>query len=839
MDSYPSAEDIARNLDGAPLQVAVLDEAGVIRSISRAWHVEGLPARYFEIGASYPDFWAAAAGSNRVLASQAVRALEAVLAGAVGMATFECPAGAIGTAGTFRVVASRLAAPHPPGVVVVHLGDKWRDEMALALEASEINLELVLDAAPALIAYIDSEQRYSLANGAYQRWYGLRPKDIIGRRIRDIVGDAAYAKLQPNILTALRGQSVDFEGWMAYRYGAPKYVRVSYRPRRGRDGKVHGFFVMIHDLTDRQVAEEALAAEKELAELTLQSISDAVITTDAEGRIDNMNVAAELLTGWTKKDARHRPLERVFKVLDEDSLQPIVDPIQPCLRHGVPSWLDDAILVHREGREHLIAARMAAIRRPSGEIVGAVLTFQDVTKERNLARRVAHQATHDPLTGLPNRLLFKDRLEHAMRRARRQQTQLALMILDLDHFKNVNDTMGHIFGDRLLGKVAERLKETVRDSDSLARLGGDEFAIIQTDLRDQAGAAVLADKIIEAVMLPFTIDNQEVPSSTSIGIAFLEDDTVDVDQLVRNADMALYRAKADGRNRFQFFVREMDTETKHRLMIERELYQAVEEEQLTLRYQPQVGLPERRLTGAEGLLRWRHPERGLLPPDKFLRIAESTGLIRTIGIWVLNQACGQAAVWLASGLPVDVAINLSMVQIKQPALTLQIERILAEARLPATHLEVEISECLLADPRQQPDLRRTMHELAELGVRVTLDDFGAGHVPLAELKRLPVSRIKIDRSLIGAIGDGGDGDAVARAVIHLGQDLGKRVVAKGVDAQVQLDFLLREGCDEAQGFLLGMPQTAAEIAGLLRKAWRPGDPTAIPAPTKRARKQSG
>ncbi len=797
----PSALTIARDLDGAALHVAILDGAGRILSLSPAWQqlavAAGLSAGAMKPGSDGSGLF----GGSSTAAIRLQAALHGLQTGREDAITLQTSVG--------LVIATRLVQAEPASVMLL-LWPAVPPSESVEPGTGEAYLQPILDAVPAMIAYIDRNQRYRLVNRRYGQCFNRPAAEIVGLSVEELVGRELYAALAPCIRTAFNGQPAELEREVPCRDGNRRYMRIAYRPHRGPDGGVLGLVAMTQDLTERKQMESALAAEKELAQLTLQSITDAVITTDAEGRIDNVNVAAEILTGWNRDEAKGQPVGQVFRIMHPTTMQPVEGPVEACIQGGVPSWVNDAVLIDREGVEFLVATRVAPIRRPSGEIVGAVLVFQDVTKERRLARRVAHQATHDALTGLPNRLLFRDRLQQALQFARRHRTCVALMLLDLDHFKDVNDSLGHLFGDRLLCAVAKRLRTTVRESDTLARLGGDEFAIVQTGLRDHAGAAVLADKIIEAMMQPFVIDGHEIDTSTSIGIAFFGQDDLAADQLLKNADMAMYRAKADGRNRFQFFLREMDTEIKHRRLVERDLREALEGEQFSLHYRPQVELASRRIVAYESQLCWRHPKDGLLAPDAFMTVAETTGLSRPIGLWALNQVVAQARSWLAAGHQAEIGLSLSPAQLKQAALPLQIERVLANAKLSACHLTLGIPENLVA-ALAAPDLRRSLHTLAARGIQLTVENFGTGHASLVELRQLPIRKLRLDRSLVEAIGQDEDLEAVLRAAIALGRSLGKRVQADGVATEQQLKGLIEAGCDEALGPLFGEPRPGGQI----------------------------
>ena len=389
------------------------------------------------------------------------------------------------------------------------------------------------------------------------------------------------------------------------------------------------------------------------------------------------------------------------------------------------------------------------------------------------------------------------------------------MIVDLDYFKEVNDTLGHSLGDALLGAVAARVRDMVRASDTLARIGGDEFAVIQRGLRGSNGAAVLAQKVIEAVTKPFVIGHQEIHLSASIGIALAPGDGGGHDQLLRNADLALYRAKKDGRGCWRFFDESMHREVMLRRTLERDLRQALQRSQLGVVYQPQLDPRTNRIVSAEALLRWRHPDRGMIPPGEFIPVAETSGLIRPLGQWILDEACQQASTWAQAGHPLRVAVNLSPAEMRGDELLTTIDQVLGRHGLPPALLELEITERLFMEPSDSA-VSACVRGLAHRGIRLAIDDFGTGYSSLAYLRRLPVSKIKIDKTFVQGIGHDAEDEAVVLAVIALAKRLGKAVIAEGVETKLQLEFLRQHGCDGVQGFLLGRPTTAERFSRLLQ-----------------------
>ena len=425
--------------------------------------------------------------------------------------------------------------------------------------------------------------------------------------------------------------------------------------------------------------------------------------------------------------------------------------------------------------------------------------------EKKLADQHLNYLSHyDKLTGLANRELFRDRLGQAVTRADRKGHLVALLFLDLDRFKSINDTLGHLAGDELLVAVSNRLKTCVRKADTIARLGGDEFTIVLEDVGSAFDAELVCRKIIQALEQPLEIQGQEIYATTSIGVTFFPSDATEVTGLIRNADVAMYRAKDEGRNKYHLFTADLNAKAVERLSIESALRHAIERDELFLCYQPKINLQTGDVLGVEALLRWQHPLRGLVSPVDFIPVAEETGLIVPIGDWVLRRACEDALRWSAAGIDnVNVAVNLSARQFRQGDLQKTIEGLLYELEFDPNRLELEITESLLMDDTEASQV--ALYDLKALGLGIYLDDFGTGYSSLAYLKKFPIDGLKIDRSFIRDIPGDSDDEAITRAIVALSAALRLKVVAEGVETQSQLDFLLQEGCDEVQGFLFSKP----------------------------------
>jgi diguanylate cyclase (GGDEF)-like protein len=461
--------------------------------------------------------------------------------------------------------------------------------------------------------------------------------------------------------------------------------------------------------------------------------------------------------------------------------------------------------------QHLADGRIVQTYQQPMADSGWVSTFEDVTERRRAEAQIAHMSRHDALTDLPNRVLFREHMEKTLPRVRRGEP-LAVLCLDLDDFKGVNDSFGHAAGDTVLQSVAARLRECVRETDTVARLGGDEFAILQVGGTQPTQATALAERVVEMLARPFEFAGHQLVIGASVGIAVSPSDGDHPDQLMKNADLALYRVKQDGRNGFRFFEPEMDAKMKLRRGLEVDLRKALAQGEFELFYQPVVNLKRNEIDGFEALLRWRHPERGMVAPVDFIPLAEEIGLIIPLGEWVLRKACAEAAAWSRD---LTVAVNLSAVQFRSKNLVATVVSALAASRLPATRLEVEITESVLMQDNEATVA--VLHQLRELGVRISMDDFGTGYSSLSYLRQFPFDKIKIDRSFVRDLAERGDSLSIVRAVTGLGLSLGMTTTAEGVETSEQLDVLRAEGCTEVQGYVISPPRPANEVMSLLKQ----------------------
>ncbi|MER8776556.1 EAL domain-containing protein [Mesorhizobium sp. M0977] len=656
------------------------------------------------------------------------------------------------------------------------------------------------------LCMFDADERMIICNRNYISIFRLDAEVVRpGIRFFDILQhsvDIGIASQSAEQLYAIRKPYIDQAKPSTYEetLADGRIVNISHRPLASG-----GWVSIYEDITEQRRAEQELKEQHRRFDAALANMSQGLLMYDADGKLIVRNERflelyhvrpADLPLGMSHRDAFKRLLELgIYTKLDPDSE---ISQIEACLRAGKTH------VTHR----HLADGRTLLVARRPMSGGGWVATFDDVTERRRVEERMTHLAHHDTLTNLPNRSMLRERLDQAL--SETKDGSLAIFSLDLDHFKAVNDTWGHPSGDWLLKCVAERLQRCLRnETDVVARFGGDEFVIIQFNLKSPGDAEKLAKRIVEIIGKPFRDKRHDMRVGISVGIALFPNDGKDTDTLLKNADMALYRAKSEGRNLYRFFEPAMDAMVRARRALEIDLRAALSRREFELDFQPIMNIASGEIVGAEALMRWRSPVRGLVRPDDFIPAAEETGLIVPLGEWALRKACTTAAGWA----PLRIAVNVSAVQIKSGTFARSVISALAFSGVPANRLELEITETVLMD---ESDLvLKTLRQLRDLGVRIALDDFGTGYSSLGYLRRFPVDKIKIDRSFTRDI-DSRDTAAIVRTIIGLGAQLGITVTAEDVETEAQLEFLQKEGCVEAQGYLIGVPSKASDINRLLK-----------------------
>ena len=559
-------------------------------------------------------------------------------------------------------------------------------------------------------------------------------------------------------------------------------------------------------------SQELLQANSEMRavfERLINSNVDGVLAFDREGRFTVWNPAMEQITGLKKSDVLGKDVLEVFPVMKETREERFIHEAL----HGKAGIVKDRIY-HRSGREpSFLEAHYGPVLNEAGRVVGGFALIRDISERKRSEARLQQAVNYDALTGLPNRTLFLDRLAQAVSRTFWRKRLVAVLLLNLNRFKLINDTLGHNVGDQLLKAVSERFVTCVRDGDTVARLGGDEFAVILEDIAVAQDVLIIVQKVLEAFKRPFLSVDRELFANPGIGISLYPNDGEDVETLLKNADTAMSRAKELGKG-YQFFSPEMNAKATKRLVLESSLRRALERQEMLLHYQPRVDLSTGQITGMEALVRWQHPDLGLVPPVEFIPLAEETEVIFPLGEWVLRTACRQSKIWKRDGFRlIPVAVNLSPRQLRHQELVEVVERVLKETDLDPNHLELELTESVLLENNETTI--GTLRQLQRMGIQIAIDDFGTGYSSLSYLKRFPINCLKIDRSFVADVSSDPDNAAIVKAIITLAHSLNLKVIAEGVETTKQLDFLRSMGCHEMQGYLFSKPVPVDQATRLL------------------------
>ena len=572
----------------------------------------------------------------------------------------------------------------------------------------------------------------------------------------------------------------------------------------------------LRNAIERKAVEDALYLEKQRALVTLSSIGDAVLCTDCSGNVTYLNFVAEIMTGWGREEANGLPLTEVFRIIDAATRQTAKGPLEMAVEQNSAAGLTlNSVLIRRDGREFAIENSSAPIHDRAGRVIGSVIVFHDVSASRVMSLEMTRLAQHDFLTGLPNRVLLFDRINQSISLARRKNRSIAVMFVDLDRFKEINDLYGHDAGDKLLQSVSKRLLAGVRGSDTVSRLGGDEFVILLSEIHYPDDAGKSAKKILLSLCAPCSIGGQNLRVEGSIGISVYPDDGEDAETLIKNADAAMYHAKEKGRNNFQFFKNEFRLKSVRRQFIEGDLRRALDRAKFLLHYQPKVDLHTGKIAGAEALIRWRQPDRELIRPSLFIPVAEDSGLIVQIGRWVLHEACRQAREWQDAGLPyLLISVNASAAEFRSKTFVAGVRGALDETRLDARYLDIELTERILVV--NDETVVSVLRELKQMGIHLEVDDFGTGYSSLSYLQDFPVDVLKIDQSFVHRITSDVHDSPIVRSIVDMGRNLNLRVIAEGIETPQQLAVLQSERCAEGQGYLLGRPMPSAQFAHLLQ-----------------------
>ena len=676
-----------------------------------------------------------------------------------------------------------------------------------ALPADEFSADqfrLLADNVPALIACYDAvTQRCLFANKQYARTFGLDERTILGRTFAEVIGEKAASEIAPYVDHVLeKREAVTYERQLKAPDGSPRWIEVNLLPHLGPDGSPQSSFVLISDITKHRLAERAVRESEERLAKFMQASAEGIVF-HKDGLVTDANPPLLDLIGFTLPEILGR---HVLSFIAPEHVARVL-----AVMSAGQETTYELEIVHKDGSLVPVEFIVRTMLR-NGERI-RMTVVRDMRDRHAAQARILHLALHVLLTGLPNRGAFMERLDQLMATARDNEGRLALLFVDLDHFKRVNDSLGHLVGDTLLKTVAARITECLRASDLVARFGGDEFMVLLPIAQQREDAEEVAHKLLRAIAAPLEVEGQSISVSPSIGIAFFPDDGDDPATLIKHADTAMYVAKSRGRANCQFFESSMASVAYEALLLEVQLGQALERGEFELLYQPMVRASDGICVGLEALIRWHHPERGLLGPDDFVPVAEQRRLMQRIGRWTMRQALRSARAWQAmrpDGAALPVAVNLSSLEFHAADFADSISDLLLSEGVPGHWLELELTERVLMDDIDA--VKTTLKQLKRLGVRVAIDDFGTGQSSLAHLRELAVDKIKIDRSFVTSLPHDAGAHAIARAVVQLAHGLKLAVTAEGVETEAQRQALSAMHCDELQGYLISRPLGAAALA---------------------------
>ena len=685
----------------------------------------------------------------------------------------------------------------------------YAERTIIGIRAANRTLHSVLESTADAYLAVDRRWRLTYLNAKAEKLFDARRELVLGQGFWDVFPEAASSFYKPFKRSMERGEERTFEGFYSAR---GIWLEVHTTPG------TRGMSFYLRDVTERRQREQSLRESNQRLQTILHSAGDGILSIDRHGVIETFNKAAECIFGYSANEAIGC---NVSMLMPEPHAGRHSTYIEHYLRTGMATLIGkgarEVTAVRKDGSFFPMDLAVSEMHLSDERyFVGIV---RDITERKQAQEALEYISNYDPLTSLPNRSLLRDRLDHALHQAHRDEHLVAIMFLDLDRFKNINDTLGHALGDQLLRQVARRIEHCVREGDTVARLGGDEFVIVLEHINHVDNAALVAGKILDTLTKPMHLSGHEVIVSASIGITIYPFDDDNIDDLLKDADAAMYRAKERGRNNCQYFTADMTAHALEHMHLEQHLRRALERDEFELFYQPQLDLTCGEVIGVEALLRWRHPERGLVSPADFIPILEETGLIRPVGDWVLRTACRQQLAWRVQGLPpLRMAVNLSARQFHQHDLLGTVNEILQETGLDASDLDLEITEGVLVENVSSTVDMLEAFEL--MGVRLAIDDFGTGYSSLSYLKRFPLHTLKIDQGFVHDVTEDGDSAAIVQAIIALAHSLRLGVIAEGVETEEQLAFLRREGCREVQGYLFCRPLPAAELAEWLTRNHR-------------------
>lgn len=694
----------------------------------------------------------------------------------------------------------RTQYSHPPACRARAAGDAPDEADAISQRYHSL---FVMNPDPVL--ELDLDARFVQINPACERVSGYSQAELAGKPFETIIAPEFIASARQHFQDARAGSHSDHEMRCLHRDGSHFELAIAYMPI-AVDDRVAGVYGVAKDISARKRKETYIR----LAANALNNMAEAIIITDPRREIVWVNPAFTAITGYTLRDVvGKRP-----DIIDADTNGAAGYAAAVASTELADHWQGEIVCRRKSGHLFTSLVSLNAVRE-RGEIINYVAVLTDISALKNYQSRVDFLVSHDPLTRLPARGLFEHDLTLAIEQTRADNKTLGVAVIGLDGFKMINDSLGRKIGDAVLREAAERMADNLREIDIVARLGGDQFAVMLADVEGPGNIGLAINKLFRTLAEPFIVHGDHLFLSASAGISYYPKDGEDAATLTRNADAAMYQAKRRGRNLYHFYDPGINRKVHDNLRIANGLRRATERGEFVLHYQPSIALTSGALVGVESLLRWQHPEFGLIPPDRFIGMAESMGLIRRVGDWVLETACRQAVEWQRSNYrPLRIAVNLSAFQFAQADIVDRVKATLDKTGLAPRRLELEITESMIID--EPVAHRRVIDELNEAGVTIAIDDFGTGYSSLAYLRDLPVNSLKIDRSFVAGLPRDVHQTAITRAIISMAKTLGKRITAEGIETEAQLEFLRREGCDEGQGFLISRPQPPDRLNSLLR-----------------------
>lgn len=804
-------------LDALPAHIALLDPQGLVMSVNRAWReftgAGAMPGPEFGIGLNYLQACEDVSGAGAGAAHQVALGVRAVLEGSRKSFSIEYLCHSPTEQRWFLLTVTPLSDERLIGGVVAFVEITEQQRAKDELRESERRFSDMLGNVELVSLMLDRKGCITYCNDYLLRLTGWDRDEVIGRNWFEQFIPAGREEWPP---------ASHHEDEILTRSGGRRQIQWYNTLLRSANGDVVGAASIGEDITERNNAEKQRAQMEGRYRALLEAVPDAMVVVNQAGDIVLLNVQAERQFGYQPNELVGHRVKNIIPVgfaerLLADTQRSAEDASGQQMGSGI-----ELIGRRKDGSAVPIEILLSSLEGPDGTLVMAAI--RDITARKNADAQMIHFAQHDFLTGLPNRMLLNDRIGQAIALAPRHDKRVAVLFLDLDGFKHINDSLGHPIGDRLLQSVAKRLEQCVRDSDTVSRQGGDEFVVLLSEAEQWEEVAVIAGRLLQAVAEAHLIHLHDLHVTTSIGVSVYPDDGVDAETLIKNADTAMYQAKENGRQSYQFFKPEMNVRAVERQSIEENLRRALERQEFALHYQPKIDLRTGAITGAEALLRWEHPSRGIVSPAQFIPIAEECGLILPIGDWVLREACQQARVWVDRGLPMkSVAVNVSSMQLLQETFADGVFAILEETGFDPRCLELELTESVLM--KRADSTASILQTLRESGIQVAIDDFGTGYSSLSYLTKFPIDTLKIDQSFVRQIPTGGHDASIVTAVISLARSLNLRVVAEGVETPLELAFLRARQCDEAQGYYFSRPLPPEKFAALLETGCHPVDVT--------------